>query len=758
MFNKTKKALALSMIILVLCFGMFIGTTYAWFTDSVSSAGNIIQTGTLKVGMQWLEGTEDLESDSWKDASVEAIFDYKNWEPGYVDAKHIKISNNGTLALKYIVNIKANGEVSKLAEVIDVYFVDGGIKLTDRSLLSDSYKVGTLADVLAGKVAPARGDLLKGEFDIVTIALKMQEDAGNEYQKLSIGSEFAVQVLATQLTSESDSFDNLYDNEAVTLVEYDETKTVAENATALQAALDAASEGDIIVLGAGNWYATKYKQFKINTDGITLVGENGAVLGFEEENRNSILDVYGDNVTIRNIEFNKNKNEYNQCLLAIGAENLTVDSCTFYGENYQGGNTPTMGIYIFENLDSSTVEAKDEVTKYTIVNNNFLGAAIGSYKGGKDTVATDPGADAAEVSEDMIIKNNTFVEANILIENWRSWSKECTRDHEYVPTIEENIFVSPNLCFANTPHSIYLRCYRQGNPDKILPAGYIDAFVANNTIEKPANDTVVTYGGVDYVLNNNYGTFYRDNATYGIIAYCYGQSYMVKVENNAELDATLKSGVTTIYLGDGNYVLPNSAQGKTLTIVGNGNTVIATKSDGSYEGCNYALDGSTVTFEGIVINTTSTTYVGYARSNITYNNCTINGTYTLYGNSVFNNCTFNVSGDAYNLWTWGAPVATFNNCTFNSDGKALLLYGQANTKLTLNDCVFNDKGGLSDKKAAIEIGNDYNTTYEVIVNNTIVNGYEINDKGINTGTTLWGNKNSMGTDKLNVVVDNVDVY
>ena len=50
------------------------------------------------------------------------------------------------------------------------------------------------------------------------------------------------------------------------------------------------------------------------------------------------------------------------------------------------------------------------------------------------------------------------------------------------------------------------------------------------------------------------------------------------------------------------------------------------------------------------------------------------------------------------------------------------------------------------------------TKNELIVNNTVVNGYEINDKGINTGSTLWGNKNSMGTDKLNVVIDGVDVY
>jgi len=233
----------------------------------------------------------------------------------------------------------------------------------------------------------------------------------------------------------------------------------------------------------------------------------------------------------------------------------------------------------------------------------------------------------------------------------------------------------------------------------------------------------------------------------------------VVVANNTELVAAINSGSTDILLGSGTYIIPDSAQGKTLTFRGVGeSTKIATQDDGSYEGCDYSLDGATVVFDNISITTNSSTYTGYARLNATYNNCTINGTYTLYGNSEFNNCTFNVSGDVYNIWTWGAPNATFNGCTFNSDGKALLLYGTEDTKLTVDGCIFNDNGGLTDLKAAIEIGNDYNKSYELIVNDTTVNGYEINDKGINTGTTLWANKNSMGTDKLNVVVDGVDVY
>ena len=268
-------------------------------------------------------------------------------------------------------------------------------------------------------------------------------------------------------------------------------------------------------------------------------------------------------------------------------------------------------------------------------------------------------------------------------------------------------------------------------------------------------------GSVDAITING-GTFDQDPSKYakGCEVKLENGVYTVAVyANDDALDDAIAAGTDTIKLGSGSFIIPDSAQGKTLTIIGNGvDTVIATQDDGSYEGCDYSLDGATVTFEGVTITTDSHTYTGYARCKGTYNNCTINGTFTLYDNSEFNDCTFNVSGDVYNIWTWGASVATFNRCTFNSDGKAMLLYGTANTKLTLNGCTFNDKGGLTDLKAAVEIGNDYNKSYELIVNNTVVNGYEINDKGINTGTTLWANKNSMSKEKLNVVVDGVDVY
>ena len=236
--------------------------------------------------------------------------------------------------------------------------------------------------------------------------------------------------------------------------------------------------------------------------------------------------------------------------------------------------------------------------------------------------------------------------------------------------------------------------------------------------------------------------------------------------SNEDITNAISAGATTISLTPGTYIIPDDAQGKTLTFIGTGDpedTKIATQDDGSYEGCDYSLDGATVTFENITINTDSHTYTGYARCKGTYKNCVINGTYTLYGDSKFENCTFNVSGDVYNIWTWGAQNAEFDSCTFNSDGKALLLYqeGTNTINLTVNNCTFNDNGGLTAKKAAIEIGDapyGATPTYNVTVSGTTVNGYEINDEGLNTGTTLWGNKSSMPADRLNVTVNGVNVY
>ncbi|MBR5459331.1 MAG: leucine-rich repeat protein [Clostridia bacterium] len=217
--RSTKHSLLLSALSLLLCASMLIGTTFAWFTDSVTSTGNIIKSGTLEVTLEWLGRDADPTSDTaaWKNAADGAIFDYDRWEPGYTEVRHIKIENEGSLALKYQLNIVPSGELTedgvKLADVIDVYYIDPAIKVeeNDRSVFNDSNRLGTLTQALNGISATANGTLASGDKEIITLALKMQESAGNEYQGKTVGTDFAIQLLATQLDYESDSFDNTYD-------------------------------------------------------------------------------------------------------------------------------------------------------------------------------------------------------------------------------------------------------------------------------------------------------------------------------------------------------------------------------------------------------------------------------------------------------------------------------------------------------------------------------------------------------------------
>ena len=162
-----------------------------------------------------------------------------------------------------------------------------------------------------------------------------------------------------------------------------------------------------------------------------------------------------------------------------------------------------------------------------------------------------------------------------------------------------------------------------------------------------------------------------------------------------------------------------------------------------------------MTFEGVTLEFGEQDYNGYVRAKATYIDCIINGRITLYGESTFTNCTFN-NMEGYNVWTWGSN-ATFENCTFNSGGKSVLVYGSGTSTVTINNCTFNDSG-VFEGKAAIETGSDYGESFTININNVTVNGFDVNPNGISTGSTIWANKNSMPTDRLNVVIDGVDVY
>lgn len=207
--KSTKRALLLSGFALLLCVSMLIGSTFAWFTDTVTSEGNKIQAGSLKIDLEVLDKVNGWTSIK---NSKAPIFDYDKWEPGYTDVKILKVENEGNLALKWLAKFVSSEELSILADVIDVYVKPSATELTypaDRDLSGYEF-VGTVRDFVNAIEATTYGTLKAGEEAYLGIALKMQETAGNDYQDKTLGA-FDIQIVATQYTSESDSFDNQYD-------------------------------------------------------------------------------------------------------------------------------------------------------------------------------------------------------------------------------------------------------------------------------------------------------------------------------------------------------------------------------------------------------------------------------------------------------------------------------------------------------------------------------------------------------------------
>lgn len=197
--KNTKRALYASVISMLLCVTMLIGSTFAWFTDTASTAVNSIQSGNLNVGLvdEYGSSLEGLNltfrtADGREAANI-------LWEPGCTyELQPIHVINNGTLALKFDIVITGIQGNAKLNEAIewDITLPDGG-------------------KLLPGVTSAP-----------IKISGHMKEDAGNEYQGLTIDG-ISITVLATQVPHENDSIGPNYDANATYADKWDGTVDAA---------------------------------------------------------------------------------------------------------------------------------------------------------------------------------------------------------------------------------------------------------------------------------------------------------------------------------------------------------------------------------------------------------------------------------------------------------------------------------------------------------------------------------------------------
>ena len=243
--TKTKKALLMSVLSMVLCVAMLVGMTFAWFTDTASTSVNKIQAGKLDVELEYSYNMTDWETAT----SSTKLFDDKTlWEPGYTEIVYLRVKNAGNLALKYTMGLNSQVGFVKGTNVYgNEYNVGDYLKLgtTTTTTKFDTREAAQAAvaanETIIKNAGAFTGDTMqtleKGTTSTpIALVIYMPTTVGNEANagpKASYVYRLGVDVYATQAAVENDSIDNTYDEKAPTKFKAEssssETLTISEN-------------------------------------------------------------------------------------------------------------------------------------------------------------------------------------------------------------------------------------------------------------------------------------------------------------------------------------------------------------------------------------------------------------------------------------------------------------------------------------------------------------------------------------------------
>ena len=320
---KTRKSLWAAGFALLVCILLLIGTTFAWFADSVSNGGNKIQAGNLSIeataydigtggltvhnsnelinggkGFSFEQTGQNLKTESTP------IISETLWEPGKTSAKLLTGRNDGSLAAKVKVGFDTSDGGLQEALWFDFVQVDSNGNLTGQFEQRPMSGISELGDATELK-------LNANEAVSFVLVYGMYETAGNEYQDKSFSAD--VNILATQLNSEKDGFGN---------PDYDAGATYpVSDANDLTEAINVAQDGDTVAL-TGN--ITLDSPISINSD-ITIDGMGNGIISNQTIAANA-------NVAFNDITLRKPTNTNSNATLVYGrngCEILTFEGCTF---------------------------------------------------------------------------------------------------------------------------------------------------------------------------------------------------------------------------------------------------------------------------------------------------------------------------------------------------------------------------------------------------------------------------------------------
>ena len=222
----TKRALLTSVMALVMCVVMLVGTTFAWFTDTASTAVNKIQAGNLDVELEY---SKDFTE--WKKVNdTTKVFEESTlWEPGRTEVVYLRVKNAGNLALKYTLGIyklydnsgkNVLGNKYNLSDYVKLGAVETDAKYENRAAAINAVDAEAKTLKSLGDTGFIGAKLEATDTKTYAMVLYMPTEVGNEANPKNADPyyaakvSFGIRVSATQAVSESDSFGNTYDEKA----------------------------------------------------------------------------------------------------------------------------------------------------------------------------------------------------------------------------------------------------------------------------------------------------------------------------------------------------------------------------------------------------------------------------------------------------------------------------------------------------------------------------------------------------------------
>lgn len=345
-----KRSIAICVLTLIMCVSLLVGVTFAWFTDSITNSGNVIQAGNVDITWEY----KTLGSDeAYAPVTAETpLFDEGTvWEPGLSKGYDFKVTNSGSLAADFKLtfeNVMSAG-MADITEVL-VVSVDSNVKGTVKELSAkDAFIIESRIEAGAEK-----------EF---SVEIKMlSSESQDVYQNAMVSFDLG---LYAKQTNEDAVYDDNYTDPS-----FDAVDTVNK-------LIAAAPEGGVVTLPEdlelNDTLTVSQRALTINFNGAKLIGGDSSPA--------LLVNSTASDLVIENavIESSSETGKHG-LVISAGATGVEVRNCQFTGSGnssiFVSGSSAADPVIIEDNTFTRpiNVEGQDGV----IIRNNTFNVTVWS--------------------------------------------------------------------------------------------------------------------------------------------------------------------------------------------------------------------------------------------------------------------------------------------------------------------------------------------------------------------------------------------